>query len=236
MTFGAPSQPSPAQPAHYAPQPAGSATPNLGLGIVVGFGAAVLGAIVWGGFTGITHYRIGYLSIAIGFFIGWAMVKAAGGHAKELGIAAAIVTLIACAAGDVGTIYIKAMHEFHLSLGNAMKENDPFSLLKDDLSDDKLAILFFLLAAYFAFRYAATGGTGRRPARVPAPQTGYTPVVPAQPTPGTPASQPFGDPAPQSFGGPAPQSFGAPAPAQPAPASANDGYFTQPPAPGGPTG
>jgi len=236
MTIGPPSQPSPPHyqqdaPGHYAPQPGPASQPNLGLGIVVGLGAAVLGAIVWGGFTGVTHLRIGYLSIAIGLFIAWAMTKAARGHAKELGVAAAIITLVACAAGDVGTIYIKAMHEAHTSLSELMSIAGPFTVLKDDLSHDKLGVLFFALAAFFAFRYGASGSTGRRPARVAAPQTGYAPPVPVQPNVG---AQPGFDAQPGFAPG---AGFAAPVPPnQPvAQQPINDGYFTQPPAPGGPT-
>jgi hypothetical protein len=136
--------------------------PKLGAGVVAGLAAGAVGACVWGGFTEITHLRIGYLSLGLGLLIGYAVTRAAGGRSPELGIVAALITLLACAAGDVGTIYIKAMHDFQLSFGDVVSARGPLGVLKDDLSGDKLGVFFYALAAFYASRYAARGGVSAR--------------------------------------------------------------------------
>jgi len=164
--------------------------PNLGLGIGAGLVAAVVAAVVWGGFTGITHYRVGILSLAVGAFIGWAMVKAAGGRATEIGIAAAIITVLACAVGDIATIYIEAMHKTGASLGDLMRIEGPFGVLKNDLSDDKLGIVFFAIAAFYAFKHGSVGpsrGSRQTPAQ-PGPPTAAGPPT-AESNPGYYASE-----------------------------------------------
>lgn len=227
MSYGSPTPPyGPPQP--HAPkspeQPARQ--PNLGLGIVAGFGAGIVGAIVWGGFTGVTHYRFALVSLALGFFVGWAMVKAAGRPGKELGIAAAIITLLACAAGDVGTVYVDAMHQTGASLSELMNVRGLLGVLSDDLSSDKLGVVFFAIAAYFAFQFGTTGAAGRGRRRIAGRRVyGAPPPIPPQPQFDVPtAAEPQPQPQPQHQHQHQPQ-FGSPEPVP----SPYFGDATQPP-------
>jgi hypothetical protein len=189
----------------------GQPVPNLGAGVAAGIGAGLVGALLWGGFTEISNLRIGYLAIGVGFLVAFAMTRAGGGHSVGFGATAAAITLLACALGDVGSVYFRASHELHVSVSTLMSNVGPYQVLRDDLSHDKFGTVFFAIAAFAAFRYGASGAramtrrravtggqpSGQQPAYGPAPaQPQYGPPLTPQPTYGQPllAQPTYGQP------------------------------------------
>jgi hypothetical protein len=209
----------------------GQPVPNLGAGIAAGIGAGLVGALLWGGFTEVTNLRIGYLAIGVGFLVAFAMTRAGGGHSVGFGATAAVITLLACALGDVGSLYFKASHELHVSVSTLMSAVGPLRLLREDLSHDKFGAVFFAIAAFAAFRYGASGARsmprrravtgsqppyGQQPAYGPPPtQPQYGPPPAAQPTYGQPplAQPTYGQP---TYGQPTDPQQPAVTPAPPA--------------------
>src|SRR4029450_6773668 len=52
----------------------------FGLAALFGLGAAIAGAILYYAVIAITNFEIGIVAIAIGFMVGWAVRKGAGGR------------------------------------------------------------------------------------------------------------------------------------------------------------
>jgi len=217
----------PIEPASYSITGFGrSAQPNLAAGVVAGLLAGVAGAIIWGGFTALTHFRIGYLAIGVGILVGYAIVRVGQVRTVGVGVTAAVITLIACAAGDTGSVYFQAAHELHTSVGSLLSATNPLTVFREDISHDAFGAVFFAIAAWGAFRYVTTGrglvrprqqGQGR--AGPPAggygtqPSYGQLPTSgPVRPTYGQPVPPTYGQPVPPTYGQPVPPTYGQPVP------------------------
>jgi hypothetical protein len=223
----------PVEPASYPTSGVGRfGQPNLAAGVVAGLLAGVVGAILWGGFTALTHFRIGYLALGIGVLVGYAIVRVGQVRTVAVGVTAAVITLVACAAGDTGSIYFQAAHDLHTSVGNLLSVSNPFTVLREDLQHNAFGLIFFAIAAWAAFRYVTTGRglmRSRRPAQVP-PSPGYgtqpsygQPPASAQPVPPT-----YGQPLQPTYGQP---TYGQPLPVPPTYAPPPSPTYAPPPAP-----
>lgn len=193
--------------------------PNLAAGVVAGLLAGVVGAILWGGFTDLTHFRIGYLALGIGVLVGYAIVRVGQVRTVAVGVTAAVITLVACAAGDTGSIYFQASHDSHTSVSTLLSISNPFTVFREDMQHNAFGLVFFAIGAWAAFRYVTTGRglmRSRRPVQAP-PGAGYG----TQPSYGQPSAsaQPvlptYGQPVPPTYGQPLQPTYGQPTPAQP---------------------
>jgi hypothetical protein len=203
--------------------------PNLAAGVVAGLLAGVVGAILWGGFTALTHFRIGYLALGVGVLVGYAIVQVGQVRTVAVGVTAAVITLVACAAGDTGSVYFQAAHELHTSVGSLLSATNPFTVFREDISHDAFGLVFFAIGAWAAFRYVTTGRgllRGRRPPGMPAgvgygtqPSYGQPPTYgqPVQPTYGQPVQPTYGQPVQPTYGQPVQPTYGQPTFAPPPP-------------------
>jgi hypothetical protein len=193
----------------------------MAAGVVAGLLAGVVGAIIWGGFTALTHFRIGYLALGVGVLVGYAVVRVGQVRTFGVGVTAAVITLIACAAGDTGSIYVQAAHDLHRSVGSLLSATSPFTVFRNDISHDAFGLVFYALGAWAAFRYVTTGPgqRGLMRSRGPAPgpsDQGYG----SQPSYGQlPASAQAAPPAPPTYGQPLQPTYGQPTYGQPSPAT-----------------
>jgi hypothetical protein len=143
--------------------------PNLGAAVVAGLVAGVAGAVLWGGFTAVTHLRIGLVAIGVGGLVAHAVTKIGRGRNEQFGVVAAIITLLACAAGDVGSFYLEVSHDTHTSVSTVMRIEGPLSVLKNDVSHNAFGLVFFAIAAFYAYRNASGGPANLRTRRGPPP-------------------------------------------------------------------
>jgi hypothetical protein len=115
--------------AEYAPTPSldlappaidAPATPDTTLfaqAILCGLVGALLGAILDGGFIGLTHINIGYLSLVVAWLVAKAMTlgsRGQGGIAYQ--VPAVVLTYLSVAAAHSGLIYWQVHTEQHLSI------------------------------------------------------------------------------------------------------------------------
>lgn len=126
---------------------------NLPLGILAGLGAAVIGAVVWAAITVATEYQIGYMAIAVGFIVGFAMRTLGKGVDQIYGIIGGVLALFGCVLGN-----------FFSLVGFVAKENnsgyfDTFSLIDFSMvpsvmidAFSPLDILFYGLAIYQGYK------------------------------------------------------------------------------------
>ena len=104
------------QPAYAeAPQVNAPATPDSTLfirAIAFGLGGAILGAILYGGFIALTHFNVGYLAVAVAYFIAKAMTTGSKGQGgRYYQIAALILTYLSVSAADAGVVFWNLRHE-----------------------------------------------------------------------------------------------------------------------------
>jgi hypothetical protein len=182
--------------------------PNLAAGVAAGLLAGVVGAILWGGFTALTHFRIGYLALGIGVLVGYAIVQVGQVRTVAVGVTAAVITLVACAAGDTGSIYFQASHDSHISVSTLLSISNPFTVFREDMQHNAFGLVFFAIGAWAAFRYVTTGRGLMRSRRPPTGQ-GYG----TQPSYGQPSAS--AQPVMPTYGQPLQPTYGQPTPAPP---------------------
>ena len=73
---------------------------NLPMGIAAGFVACIVGGLLWAAITVATQYQIGYMAIAVGFLVGFAVRIAGKGITVIFGIAGALLALLGCLIGN----------------------------------------------------------------------------------------------------------------------------------------
>ncbi len=74
---------------------------DLSYGIIGGLSAAIVGAILWALITYFTHYQIGYMAIAVGLMVGFAVRFFGAGIDMVFGIVGAVFAVLGCAFGNL---------------------------------------------------------------------------------------------------------------------------------------
>ena len=125
---------------------------NLPLGALAGVLAAVVAAALWGGLAALTHYKIGFAAVGVGYLVGMAVRKAGNGHSPVFGYVGAVLALVGCVAGDVFSDVAMVTRETALPLGNVIGQmfSNPalaFKLLKAGFSPLDALFYFFALSA-----------------------------------------------------------------------------------------
>jgi hypothetical protein len=166
--YGAPAQPGAFNPAAYPP-PAGYPSPapvvqrrnDAGLGILVGFGAALLVALAYGGLLRAlskndgTFYEFRLGAVAVGLLVGVAVGKA-GGRNPVLPVLAILFAIGAVVFGELfgGALIIShfaATHDGHLSLSDIFFHHfgDLWDAWKADFGFKRVIFLVFAGIAAF---------------------------------------------------------------------------------------
>ena len=116
---------------------------------------AALGALAWAAITALTQFRIGWMSIGVGFLTGFGVRVFGKGIDKIFGYIGALLSLVGCAAGNVlaAVMYISA-HD-HVPFTTLLMRTTPgiaWSILSATFSP--IDLLFYGIALYFGYRYS----------------------------------------------------------------------------------
>lgn len=146
------------------PVPNAPATPDTQLflrSIAFGIGGALLGAVLYGGFIALTHINIGYLAIAVAYFIAKAMtVGSRGQGGRYYQITALVLTYLSVSAANAGVVWWNVRKEIgpiHLSpynlfvLGKAGLEY-PFLRFQDSGASALIGLFILFIGLRAAWR------------------------------------------------------------------------------------
>jgi len=127
--------------------------PSLLFGIIGGAVGAAVGAVIWGLFTAITKWEIGWIAIAIGALTGLGVRTFGNGHDPRFGAAGAILAGLGCFAGNVLAVYFMAVSLRPDLAGRILQHID---ILIRVMGDNMNVIdgLFYLIAIYEGFKFA----------------------------------------------------------------------------------
>jgi hypothetical protein len=128
---------------------------NLISGLIAGIAAGLIGAVLWGVITVITEYQIGYMAVAIGAGVGFAVRYFGKGLDKIFGYSGAAIAILSCLLGNffslvgfiahfTGTGY---METFFLLDYQAIPE-----LMKKNFNP--MDLFFYGLAAYEGYKFS----------------------------------------------------------------------------------
>ena len=127
-------------------------------GIVSGLVVGLVGALLWAAISVLTQYQIGYMAIAIGAGVGFAIRKMGKGIDQIFGISGAVISLLSVLFGnflsiiglladEIGLGYIKM-----LSGLDAVGYGFVFELMKK--SFQPMDLLFYGLAIYAGYKFS----------------------------------------------------------------------------------
>jgi hypothetical protein len=128
---------------------------NLGLGILGGLGAALIGAIAWAYITIITEFQIGYMAVAIGFIVGYTLRYLGKGMDTIFGVVGAVCALLGCLLGNFLSIIGFFAQAEGLSFFEALAMVD-ISIIPEIMIETAqiMDVLFYGIAIYEGYKFS----------------------------------------------------------------------------------
>ena len=127
---------------------------NLPKGLLFGVIACLVGAAAWGLISVSTGYQIGYMAIAIGFLVGFAMRQGKGVR-PVFGIIGAALALLSCVLGDFLSIVGYVAQDYEMTYMDVLLQADYasiFSLMLENLVS--MTALFYGMAVYEGYKFS----------------------------------------------------------------------------------
>lgn len=127
---------------------------NLPKGVLFATLAAVLGGVAWGLISVSTGYQIGYMAIAIGFIVGFAM-RQGKGIRPIFGVIGAILAFASCVLGDFLSIIGYIAQDSGLAYAEVLSSvdyNELFSVMVENVVS--MTALFYGIAVYEGFKFS----------------------------------------------------------------------------------
>jgi antitoxin component YwqK of YwqJK toxin-antitoxin module len=125
------------------------------LALIGGLSAAITGAIIWALVTVATNYQIGYMAVAVGLMVGFAVRFFGAGVDQYFGYIGAILALAGCALGNLFSQVIFAANEQsvgYLDILILLDVDLILSIFAETFSP--IDVLFYGIAAYEGYRFA----------------------------------------------------------------------------------
>lgn len=127
---------------------------NLLKGVLCASVACILGGIAWGLVSVSTGYQIGYMAIAIGFLVGFAMRQGKGVR-PIFGIIGAALALVSCFLGDFFSIIGYIAKDYNMSYSEVLSGADYgeiFSIVIENILS--MSLLFYGIAVYEGYKFS----------------------------------------------------------------------------------
>ncbi len=128
---------------------------DLKKGILYGFLSGIIGAGIWGFFTVLTGYQIGYMAIGMGFLVGYAIRFFGNGVKPVFGYWGAGISLLSCVLGNFFSIVGYIAEIEGLGFFETLMLID-YSLMPEIMAEtfSVIDLLFYGLALYFGYKYS----------------------------------------------------------------------------------
>lgn len=128
---------------------------NLALGGIGGFVAAVLGAGVWAGVTVASGYQIGFMSIGVGFLVGFAVRTLGKGITSAFGVVGGAFSLLGCALGNLFAVTAMVASEQGVPFLDAVVQLDAGFIQELMVASfSPMDLLFYGIALYYGYKLA----------------------------------------------------------------------------------
>ena len=127
---------------------------NLSKGVLYAVAACIAGAVAWGLISVSTGRQIGFMPIAIGFMVGFAMRKGKGIR-PIFGIIGAALSLISCVLGDFFSIIGYISQDYKMSYFDVLVSVDYgeiFSIMLENVMS--MTALFYGFALYEGYKFS----------------------------------------------------------------------------------
>jgi hypothetical protein len=134
------------------------------MGLIAGLAAAAVGAGVWAVVTVVTGYQIGWMAVAVGFLVGWAVRLAGKGTSTAFGVLGAALALGGCLVGNLLTGSVVASRELGVPITEVLVRMTPtFGVDLMAAMFSPIDLLFYGLAIYQGYRFSIAGAPAEAP-------------------------------------------------------------------------
>lgn len=130
--------------------------PNASLALATGVGliAAVIGALLWAMVTVTTNFQIGFMAIAIGFLVGYA-VRFGRGTTTIFGVVGAVLALLGCMLGNVFSLVGFFARQENIGVLTALGAIDYAKIPSIIAASFRpMDLLFYGIAVYEGYRFS----------------------------------------------------------------------------------
>jgi hypothetical protein len=127
---------------------------SLLVALFAGIAGALIGAFVWAAVTVMTEYQIGYMAIAVGFIVGYA-VRLGNGIDKVFGVLGAVLSLFGCVLGNMFSLIGFVGKQEHLSLAATIARLD-YNKIPGlfTATFSVMDLVFYGIAVYEGYRFS----------------------------------------------------------------------------------
>jgi len=140
---------------------------SLGLAIVGGLAAAVVGAAMWAVVTLATGLQIGWMAVGVGFLVGGAVRLIGKGMAKPFGYLGATLSLLGCLLGNLLSLCAIVGQQEGMSLSLVLLNLDPMAIPGAMVATfQPMDVLFYGIAVYEGYRFSLRRVTSADVARI----------------------------------------------------------------------
>lgn len=128
---------------------------NYPLGLAAGLVAGLVGAVLWAVITVATEMQIGYMAIAVGLMVGFAIRFAGKGFQPVFGITGAAISLLSCVLGNFFSLVGFYAKEESLNAFNVLGVID-YSVVPSIMIEtfNPIDLLFYGLAVYQGYKFS----------------------------------------------------------------------------------
>jgi hypothetical protein len=128
---------------------------NLLFGFTGGLAASLIGAILWAIITVVTNFQIGYMAVAIGFLVGYAIRYMGKGIDPIFGVLGSVLSLSGCLLGNFLSIVGFAAKNEGINYFDLLMAID-YSLVPQIMIDSfsPMDILFYGFALYEGYKFS----------------------------------------------------------------------------------
>jgi hypothetical protein len=136
--------------------------PSLFLGLVAGFLAACVSAILWAVITKAASYQIGFMAIGVGILVGLAVRLAGRGRSPLFGIAGALLALLGCVAGNFLAVLVIGAEELDVTILELLqffisRPVEIVNIMQETFQP--VDLLFYGIALYEGYRFSIVAET-----------------------------------------------------------------------------
>lgn len=130
---------------------------NLPLALLAGAVAAVVGASLWAAITLLIDFQMGWMAVAIGFLVGWAVRTFGKGLKPVFGYLSAALALVGCLLGNLGMMGVLIAHQDGVTVLDVvlfLALNPALDLELLGATFSPIDLLFYGLALYYGYKTA----------------------------------------------------------------------------------
>lgn len=128
---------------------------NYPLGVIISAMVGVLGALLWGVITVITEFQIGFMALAIGAAVGFAMRYAGKGVDQIFGVTGGVIAIVSCLLGNFFSIVGFIANTENLGYLDTLAMFD-YSILPSVMQEtfSAMDLLFYGIAGYEGYKFS----------------------------------------------------------------------------------